>query len=228
MILVERSTNRNIVLLGIIIALFSYILATFIVKLLTSFTSLSAENILLSSRLLLWLFFAVICFYSMKVEQQPIILWKEHKYSFGVYILSVMAVVGALFFGLMIIVAIVKMIGLPLGNSKRLEELMPIFKRNKFLLVFTALTAGITEELIFRAYLMPRLQLFFKQPYMPIIVSSLLFALMHITYGTLMQVLGPFYIGTVFGFYYYKFRNIKVLIACHFFWDLFSLLVKTH
>jgi membrane protease YdiL (CAAX protease family) len=94
-------------------------------------------------------------------------------------------------------------------------------------LVFSALTAGITEELIFRAYIMPRLLIFFKNAYLPIVVSALFFGLMHVSYGTLMQVLGPFYIGVIFGIYYYKFRNIKVLIVCHFLWDLIALLVKT-
>jgi membrane protease YdiL (CAAX protease family) len=34
--------------------------------------------------------------------------------------------------------------------------------KNRLLLVFTCLTAGITEEIIFRGYLLPRLEILLK------------------------------------------------------------------
>ncbi|MGH2565030.1 MAG: CPBP family glutamic-type intramembrane protease [Ginsengibacter sp.] len=44
-----------------------------------------------------------------------------------------------------------------------------------------------------------------------------------------MNVVGPVFIGIVFAFYYWKWRNIKVVILCHFLWDFISLmLIKVH
>ena len=101
-------------------------------------------------------------------------------------------------------------------------------KNNYPLLIFTCLTAGITEELVFRGYLMPRLQLFFKNNYASIVISSLLFGLMHVGYGTIFQVVGSMMIGLVFAIHYQKFRNIKILIFCHFFWDFMSLIAASY
>lgn len=92
-------------------------------------------------------------------------------------------------------------------------------------MVFTALTAGVTEEFIFRGYLQPRLTVIFKNPYAAIILSSLLFGLLHFKYGTLANVIGPIFIGLIFSLYYWKYRNLTVLILCHFLWDLISLLI---
>ncbi len=224
---VQQSANNRTIIVGILIALFSYGILGIIQNLLTT-TQLSVDNLLLLSRLALWLSFAVLCFYSFKIEQQPLLLWKDRTYSVKYYMLSIIVILTAVAIGFFLIAVVFKLAGISVNNhSKRLETMVLIFKRNKFLMVFSALTAGITEELIFRGYLIPRLQLFFKQAYLPIFLSALFFGLMHISYGTLMQVLGPFYLGLLFGIYYYKYRNIKVLIICHFLWDLFALIAKT-
>ena len=107
-----------------------------------------------------------------------------------------------------------------------LDELMKIFRNDPFLMVFTCVTAGFVEELLFRGYLLPRLALLFNNSLVAVIVSSVLFGLMHFGYGTVINMVGPFIIGLVFAIYYWKFRNIKVLIFCHFTWDLMALLLK--
>jgi len=104
---------------------------------------------------------------------------------------------------------------------------MDVFKSNYWLMTFTCITAGITEELVFRAYLMPRIQALVKGPYVAIIGSSIVFGLFHIGYGTVMNVVGPFVIGIIFSIYYYNYRNIRVLILSHFLWDYILLLLKT-
>jgi membrane protease YdiL (CAAX protease family) len=111
------------------------------------------------------------------------------------------------------------------AKSSTLLELVEIFGANKFLLFFTPLTAGIVEELIFRGYLQPRMEIFLKKPYLAIIVSSLLFGLLHYKYGTLFNMVGPFFIGAVFAYHYWKFRNIGMLIICHFLWDLIAIMI---
>ncbi len=110
-------------------------------------------------------------------------------------------------------------------QSKTLNGIAIILRANMPLLIFTALTAGVVEELIMRGYIQPRLEIIFKNPYAAIIVSSLLFGLLHYKYGTIANVIGPVFIGFVFAIYYWKFRNIKVIIICHFLWDVASLLL---
>ena len=115
-------------------------------------------------------------------------------------------------------------------ESSKLKKLGELFRNNYWLLIFTSLTAGVTEELLFRAYLIPRLQLFFKKPYMSAILSSVIFGLLHFGFGTAINVLGPIVIGIIFSFHYLKYRNIKILIICHFIWDcliLFLMLYRT-
>jgi hypothetical protein len=95
-----------------------------------------------------------------------------------------------------------------------------MFRANHWIIYLTCITAGVVEELLFRGYLLPRLQVLLKHPAIAICISTLFFALMHATYGTIGQVVGPFYIGLIFAIYYYKYRNMKVIIFCHIMWDL--------
>jgi membrane protease YdiL (CAAX protease family) len=93
--------------------------------------------------------------------------------------------------------------------------------------LFTVATASIAEELIFRGYLMSRLQLYFKNTWAPVVISGVIFGLDHAAYGTLSNVLGPLFIGLLFGWRYQKYRNLKILIICHFAIDFIALfLVK--
>jgi membrane protease YdiL (CAAX protease family) len=223
----NNNPNRTVIIYGILLVIFSYFLTGIIVGYLSNSTKLSLDNTMLASRLILWFFLGLIFLYATQIERQPFVLWKTPRQSFGFKVLSVILIFAVLIVGQLLIALILKLMGVPNPSSKRLEQMIIVFKRNHFLLFFTAFTAGITEELIFRAYLIPRLQLLFKNNYLPVIISSVLFGLMHISYGTLMQVLGPIYIGLIFGIYYAKYRDIKMLIYCHFMWDFFALIIKT-
>lgn len=95
-------------------------------------------------------------------------------------------------------------------------------------MLFTAVTAGVTEELIFRGYVLTRLSLVFKNKYISLIVSAIAFASLHYSYRSLREYIFTFLIGILFGFYYQKYRNIKVLIVVHFMIDIISLELGTH
>lgn len=175
------------------------------------------------SRLLYWLVLLLVWFYSIKVEKQPLLIWEERKYKLSTYIAAIIVIILILFICLIFLVILFYFIvGKTPTTSTKLLGMVNIFRENKLLVLFTVLTAGIVEELIFRGYLQPRLEIIFKNPYLAIIISSILFALLHYGYGTVINVIGPFIIGLVFSYYYWKYRNIKVLIICHFLWDLFS------
>jgi CAAX protease family protein len=176
------------------------------------------------SRMLYWLSLLLLWLYAIKVEKENLLIWKERKYSFLIYLLFVIAIYVILFAGALIIQTLLSFTRFS-SNSNILHQIINILKKNKILLVFTALTAGVVEELIMRGYIQPRLEILSRSPYAAMIISSLLFGLLHYKYGTLINVVGPVFIGLVFAFYYWKYRNIKVLIITHFLWDLISLMV---
>src|SRR5450432_302162 len=186
-------------------------------------------TLLFISRLLYWVGLALVWLYSIKVEKQNILIWEDRRYNFSLYIVSIISIYIVLIVGLALIRTLYSLTHFS-QTSDKLAGLVNIFRQNKSLLVFCALTAGITEEIIFRGYLQPRLQIIFRSPFLGILISSVLFGLLHYGYGTAFNVIAPFFIGFVFAFYYWQFRNIKVLIICHSLCDLLALysLLKHH
>ena len=227
MIPVPQNTNRPAVVRGILFIL----LLLFLISLLgttavLNFFGLAKINpgLFLFSRILYWIAAALLWLYTMKIEKQPLHIWKEAKSNPAFYILSIFAIFLTLIVGVAIIKIILSFTGL-LNKSDKMPDIIPFFLNSKLLLVFTALTAGIVEELIFRGYLLPRFEIIFKNHWTAISISSLLFGLMHYRYGTLEQVVGPIFIGFVFGYFYWRFRNLKILIIAHFLWDIMALLI---
>jgi membrane protease YdiL (CAAX protease family) len=111
------------------------------------------------------------------------------------------------------------------NKSDVTNRLIHILQKDKLLVVFVPLTAGITEELICRGYLLTRLEMLFNKPAVSIAVSAIIFGLLHISYGTIVQILLPLCLGLIYATHYYKYRNIKVIIVCHFLWDFIGLYI---
>ncbi|HEX9512213.1 MAG TPA: type II CAAX endopeptidase family protein [Puia sp.] len=223
---VPDPSKRPLILAGILISFSIFFLGSTILTLLLKPAHLSDETILFVSRIFFWLCLLAMVAYAVRIEKQPFLLWAEKKYSFGYYLASVIAILLILLAGVAILSRIELAFGI-LKKSDKLNGMVVVLRRSKWLLVFTCLTAGVTEELIFRGYLIPRLQLFFKGSYPSLIISSVFFGLAHIGYGNIAQVIGPVFIGFIFALYYQKYRNIKVVIICHFLWDYLTLLVMT-
>jgi len=174
------------------------------------------------SRIFYWIGLILLWLYCTKIEKLKLLIWEEKKYKPFYYILSIIIIILIIYagsFGIQKLLSLAKLE----TKSSTLGELVGIFKTNKFLLVFTAITAGFTEELVVRGYLQTRLAIIFKNPWVAIIVSSLLFGLLHYKYGTLHNVIIPVFIGLIFAYHYWKYRNIKILIICHCLIDLLSL-----
>jgi len=179
-------------------------------------------TILFISRLFYWLIALFAWYYAVKIEKQSLFLWKEEKHNFQTYLLSVIAMIGIIFIANAFIQSIIIAVLHHKENSIPLHQMLEIFRSNKFLLIFSMFTAGVTEELIFRVYLLQRLELLLKNSYLAIFISTVLFALLHIGYGTISNVTGPFIMGLVFAIHYWKYRNIKFIIIFHFLWDLLT------
>lgn len=181
---------------------------------------------LLYSRFLYVLCLFLIWQYAKQKESRRFLLWDEKKLHFLLYpvhlitlYLSVVLAMG--------IVQIYFKIGTSEGISSKLVELKPLLHEHNWLIVFISLVAGVTEELIFRGYIQPRLERIMGNPGKAIVLTSVLFGLLHIGYGTVINMVGPMVVGLLFSIHYWKFRNIKVLIMCHFLIDVVSLTFLT-
>jgi membrane protease YdiL (CAAX protease family) len=221
---IEHS-NKKIITIGIIVSIVLFFAALLVSKLLKDVLLLSDEAALFSSRIAIWVALAALFIYVRQIEKQPLLLWQEKKYSIVHYILSVITTLLTVVAVLIVFSIVWTLLGLK-KDSNSLNKIIDIFRHNHFLVLLTCLTAGITEELVFRGYIMPRLQLLFNKTYLSIIISSVIFGLIHFGYGTALNVIGPFIIGLVFALHYYKYRNIKILIICHFLWDYIVILLK--
>ena len=187
---------------------------------------LAPQDRIFYSRFIFWgelLFMAV---YTQKVEKQSLLIWQEQKKDAGFFILSIF-VLYLLSIPAGILSNIPGLFGLK-ENNDALKRLMPIFFHNQWLLVFTAFTAGVTEELLFRGYVLTRLSKLFKDQVTPVIVSALLFSALHYSYKSLRELIFAFLIGLVYGYYYQKYRNILTLIIAHFLLDLINLEISVH
>ena len=186
------------------------------------------ETSVFISRLMFWLILLVIYVYAAKIEKQPFLLYKEVKRNFIFYILSVLSVLIIAVIIISVFGVLIKAAGLNTVLTDKYRLLIQTLNSNRLLLVFTSLTAGIVEELLFRGYLLSRLQLFFKSSYVPVIISSVVFGLFHIGYGTVLNVIGPILLGVLFALYYNRYKNIVPVIIAHFLYDLILILISVH
>jgi len=212
-----ESQKKTYMIIGMLIAVsFSFILLLVESK----FPNFLSYGYL--KKLIIWIWLLLIYLYSIKVEKQKLLLWTDKKQTVLFYFISIISVLGLSFLAGASQQLLPKL-GVKVQTSQVLNEMLAYVHTHTILLVLTCVTAGVVEELIFRGYLIPRLNILFKNSYLPVILSALIFGVAHIGYGTLINMFVPFLLGLIFGIYYQKYRNIKVLIFCHFFIDFLSL-----
>lgn len=97
---------------------------------------------------------------------------------------------------------------------------LPITKREKSTWDFVAISAGITEEIIYRGYLFYALGIIFPNISLILIllISSIIFGIGHIYQGK--EAIKPTIIGFVFGVFYIVFNSIIPIIIIHIAQDL--------
>lgn len=220
-----KTTKKSILVGGISFLLILLFVTALLLPLLKQL-NLKYETTFYISRLAIWFCLFLIYMYSAYIEKQAFLLWEEQKYSLSFYLKSVAKTMSVLLFVIIVVSLFFKLMGATI-ESQKMDEIMKYFKNNIPLILFTSITAGITEELFFRGYLIPRLEIVLKNTYLAIVLSSIIFGLIHYSYGTLIQIVGPFFIGLVLAIHYQKYRNIKIVILCHFLWDVLVLLNKT-
>ncbi|MCT2406490.1 CPBP family intramembrane metalloprotease [Chryseobacterium antibioticum] len=176
------------------------------------------------TRIALWAVLGLIFLYSVFIEKNTFLLWKEKKYPVLFYIKAVIVLYLICAFGGSFLNLIIQLLTQE-GISKKLAQISSVFKGNYLLIILTCFTAGAVEELLMRGYIQPRIEKTYNNPYVGIFVSAALFGILHSTYGTIGQVLVPFFIGAVFASFYKIYSNIKILIICHFMYDFVSMMM---
>jgi len=84
-----------------------------------------------------------------------------------------------------------------------------------YILLFAILLAPISEELFFRAFLVPRIGILF---------SSVAFGLVHVAYGSMMEILGATLIGIILALIFKLSRSITPCLLIHIIYNLISIL----
>jgi membrane protease YdiL (CAAX protease family) len=215
---IAKRQSNAIILAGIAIAvLFKQVVGPYLI-----FKSEPPLFRLLVSNVLMWITMALLYLYAVKVEGREFFIWKDKPRTFWFYIaaIAVLFVVGNC---CLFISTIPQRLGYH-DNYTMLRYWRTVLKGDMPMLVFTCITAGVTEELQMRAYILPRLYLLLKPPYLPIVVSALIFSFLHLGYGSLGECIFTFGFGVVCASFYRKYQNIQILIIFHFLYDLIAFL----
>ncbi len=85
-----------------------------------------------------------------------------------------------------------------------------------YMLMLAVLLAPICEELFFRGLLVPRFG---------VVISAIVFGLLHFTYGSILEVVGVMAIGLVLGMVFKKSKSITPCIVVHLLYNLLSISV---
>ena len=184
------------------------------------------EKNLLYSRFLFWGMAIFLFLYAHFAEKQNLLLKQPATHGIGFYILSIVGILIAIIFINFLVMYALKSLGYATNQQgATLKNMVSILKAHPLLLLFTCITAGVTEEIIFRGYIQTRIELIFKSPVLGIILSAVFFSLAHSFYGTIQEIVVPLVIGLIFAIYYSKYKNIYVLIVFHFLFDYTQILL---
>ncbi|MDB5003105.1 MAG: family intrarane metalloprotease [Mucilaginibacter sp.] len=213
----------NIVfIIGIVIAIVFPLAASFLIGSLP----LNMSDKAFYSRFIYWTEVLFLWWYAKQCENQPLLIWKEKQ--FGAKFILKWAI---LLYLLSLVAAVISLIPSWLGfheNKDIIHQIARMVKGRPLFIVFISLTAGVTEEIIFRGYILTRLSLMLKNQYIPIIISAILFAGLHYKYHSPREYIFAFLIGILMGLHYKKYGNIKPLIITHFLVDLIGLAIMQH
>lgn len=96
------------------------------------------------------------------------------------------------------------------------RELIPDLSLTNLLILIIIMVfiVGLIEELIFRSILQTRLEEFLG-PAWGIFLSSLLFGIMHSTYGTPYEMVYTFFLGGFLGYLFYRTRSLPLVVMIH-------------
>jgi len=179
---------------------------------------------LLFSRIIIWIVLLILFLFAKYGECQPFLLLPHEQRSFWWYALQVFILL-LLSFACGLTAAIPKFFGVHESDLVKIKLLL-VMHQYPWLRILTCVTAGITEELIFRGYILSRLTLLVKGKYWPLVISALIFGFIHITYRSLSELIFAFSIGLIYGYHYQKYHNIYPVMIAHILVDLMATGIK--
>lgn len=218
---IKRNSKPFKEILGIIgICLLLYFISNYGNYLLFSVFDLTSPTVLVMflNRILLWIALLLFFLYVKLYLKEQFLPWEERHLSIFKTILSIIIVLGLLFAGFVGLVLIIQ--SLNFSTQSDTNQGIELLYRSIPLMIFTCFTAAVLEELLFRGYILPTIVKIINSVWGGIFLSSILFGLMHLSYGTSHQVIIPIYFGVVFSTFYVKFQSLKITIFCHFIWNL--------
>jgi len=86
---------------------------------------------------------------------------------------------------------------------------------------------GLIEEIIFRSILQNRLEVFLGSRG-GLIITSILFGLMHSGYGNMAEIFYTFFVGFIIGFMFYRTRSLPLVTMIHGFINVFLFGIIPH
>ncbi len=174
-----------------------------------------------------WAFVGLTWLAVILIEKQKWVLWEAPNQNWYFYPLSVLGIfIGAVLVVLLLPI-IFKWLKLPM-KQEAIASTVNFYCIDKFLMVFGCITAGVIEELFYRAYLMPRLEILVNQRWLMLILSIFWFGIAHVSFKkfSLVGIVTPLLIGAIFAIHYYLFQNLIVLIVVHFLIDFASFITS--
>ena len=134
-------------------------------------------------------------------------------------VLYIMAGFVAIFVTLFILGYILTYLGLnDQENIMDIVNMLPLY-----LLVMAVVFAPIGEELLFRAVLINKIKKYTGSTIAAIILAAAIFAMLHLSYGSVVEIAGAFSIAVILGIVYVKSESIIPPIAIHMIFNLFSI-----
>jgi membrane protease YdiL (CAAX protease family) len=205
--------SKVVLIAGIIIA----IVFSLVFLALLSGANLTVMNSVICSRLIYWAEVIFLWWFAEQYENQPLLIWQEKRSGIG-FILLWTVILILLFVAAYLMSGVTAWFGYHV-DKVRLRQTSQFITGRYVLITYLTITAGVTEEIILRGYILTRLSLLFKDQYTAVIISALIFSGLHYSYNSARQFVFTFLAGLITALHYKKYGNLKPLILAHFLFD---------
>lgn len=133
-----------------------------------------------------------------------------------IYIIGGFVVIGIALFVLGILLSY-----LGINDQKNISDFVNALPL--YLLAMAILFAPISEELMFRALLITKIREKTGSALLAVVLAAAIFASLHITYGSVVEIIGAFTIGAILGAVYVRSGSIIPSIVIHMIFNFISI-----
>lgn len=171
---------------------------------------------ILLMELSLWLIVGAAFLYTRVIERQQFFLWIYNKtYKNVFYLLSIISLF-ALTYVLWLVAGWLAYALFGSNDFGYFFYLRKLISANVWMLLFVTVSGSIFSVILLCGYLLPRLTHLFGSKYVAILGSALIVSLFNLGSHSFYVVLYTFLTGLLNCFYYERYKNLYVLIVCHF------------